>query len=102
MPERIHDDILFATVVARPEDGKVLIKCLAEGCGLLTQGIKRIDLLGSANGLAFARKPDGLSVTLPKAVPGRHALVLRICLEPRVNHRRLQDPTHEHGPSYDS
>lgn len=101
-PERIHDDILYATILASPADGVARIKCLAEGCGLLMQGIRRIDLLGGGNGLRWQRTSEGLIVTLPDKLPTRNALVLRLMLEPKRVHRRLQEPTHENGPSYDS
>ncbi len=100
VPERIHDDILYATVMARPTDGQVLIKCLAAGSGLLLQNIMRIDLLGGARALLWERTPNGLSVTLPRDLPGKHALVLRIYLEPKANNRRLNVPTAEDGPDY--
>jgi alpha-L-fucosidase len=101
-PERIHDDILYATVLAWPESGEVVIRSLADGSGLLMRTIRQIDLLGGAKKLPFTRAEDGLRVTLPDERPAEHALVLRIYLDPPDRQRRLQDPTHEHGPRYDS
>lgn len=101
-PQRVHDDILYATVLAWPEDGEVLIRSLADGSGLLVQDIRQVDLLGGPAALTWERAPDGLRVRLPEERPSEVGLSLRLYLEPRRHQRRLQNPTHEHGPSYDS
>ncbi|MDH4442462.1 MAG: alpha-L-fucosidase [Rhizobium sp.] len=100
-PERIHDEILYATVLAWPDDDRVLIRSLADGSGLHTRGIRRIDLLGGPSDLEWTRNEDGLSVILPPHRPSEVGLSLRLYLEPRRAQRRHQNPTHEHGPSYD-
>jgi hypothetical protein len=83
-PERIYDDILYATVLARPDHGEVLIRAMADGSGLLMQTIRQIDLLGGAKGLPFTRAAEVLRVVLPDQRPAEHALALRIYYMPRT------------------
>jgi len=78
------------------------VRSLADGSGLLTQGIERIDFLGGPRGLDSGLTAEGLSVRLPEARPSAHGASLRLYLEPKSHSRRLQDRTHERGPSYDS
>jgi alpha-L-fucosidase len=102
VPERIHDDILYAAVLAWPEDGQVLIRSLAAGSGLLLKDICQIVLLGGQKNLPFTRADDGLRLQLADQKPADYALVLELYLNPALHQRRLQDRTFEHGPSYDS
>ena len=99
--ERIHNEILYATVLAGVRDGHVCIKCLAAGSGLLTQEIASIDLLGGATDLQWERNGNGLEIILPKTSTTEAAFSLRIFMRPPKRQHRLQTPTHEHGPSYD-
>lgn len=99
---RIHEEILYASVLAWPSDGQVLIRCLAAGSGLLVQDIRAIDILGAQEKPQWKRQADGLHVSLPIERHCKHALVLRIFLEPYARQHRQQTPTHEKGPSYDS
>ena len=58
------DKYLYATVLAWPDEGKILIKSLATGSELYTQKIKKIELLGYGS-VKFTQTEEGLSVTLP-------------------------------------
>lgn len=59
-------DILYAHVLAWPENNKVVIKSLADGSSLLEGSVKGISLLGSNEVISFTKTTDGLVVNLPK------------------------------------
>jgi alpha-L-fucosidase len=86
-------DLLFATVLGWPEDGKVLLKSLGTEAGLYQQEIGKVELLtetrrlgppgsggqlGNGQPLEWTRGADGLAVTFPAERPCDHAYVLRI------------------------
>jgi alpha-L-fucosidase len=71
-------DVLYATVLGWPADGRVTIRSLAAGSPHYPGEVARIELLGAAVPLAWARSPEGLAVTLPPQPPCDHAVVLRI------------------------
>ena len=68
---------LYAIVLEIPTDGKVTIKSLADKSEYLPGRIGRLSLLGGGN-LDFNRDETGLHVTLPKQLPGKNALALKI------------------------
>lgn len=68
---------LYATVLAWPENGEVVIKSLAEGSPLFTSDIKEVYLLGHGS-VSFSRTAGGLNVQLPEKPKGGIAPVLRI------------------------
>jgi alpha-L-fucosidase len=68
------DDTLYAIALAWPENGRLVVKSLAEGKGRM----KRVRLLGHSGKLDWARTPAGLSVKLPAARPCDHAITLVI------------------------
>lgn len=55
---------LYATLLAWPEDGRIVIKSLASGSKLFPQRIRRIELLGYGV-VKFNRTEEGLSIALP-------------------------------------
>jgi alpha-L-fucosidase len=101
LSERFHGDILYATVLAWPADGQVLVRSLAAESGLLVDDIERIDLLGGSHDLAWSRNPEGLTVTLPDERPNEYGLVLRLYLRPRHAPKQWHNPTQEDGPNYE-
>lgn len=58
------DKNLYATVLGWPEDGKILIRSLAEGNGLYPTKIGRVELLGYGK-VSFTRTDKGLVVDIP-------------------------------------
>jgi alpha-L-fucosidase len=70
--------VLYAIVLAWPENGKVNIKSLAAGSQLIQREIKRVTLLGSDAPVKWTRSSDGLGVDLPAQRPCDYAFALRI------------------------
>jgi alpha-L-fucosidase len=71
-------DILYATALGWPDDGKIRIRSLAAGNAAYPRNIGRIELLGNGQPLVFSRESDGLQVSLPDARPNEYAYVLKI------------------------
>ncbi len=73
-------DTLYATFLAWPENGSVIITSLAEQTGLYPSSITHVELLGSDRPLSWARDAAGLRVELPVDMdkPCEHAGVLKI------------------------
>lgn len=70
--------ILYATFLAWPDDGSVVISSLAEATGLCPSPITRVELLGSDMPVSWVRDATGLRVELPLVKPCEHAGVLKI------------------------
>jgi alpha-L-fucosidase len=68
---------LFAIVMARPEDGKVTVKSLAENAEAWPGKIGSVSLVGGGK-LEFERDALGLHVKLPEQPAGGNAFALRI------------------------
>lgn len=72
-------DILYAHVLAWPENNKVIIKSLAEGNPLYPQSIGNVSLLGCDANVSFERAAEGLIIDLPADVkPNEISFVLKI------------------------
>lgn len=71
------DKKLYATVLGWPEDGKILIRSLAEGNGLYPTKIGRVELLGYGK-VSFTRTDKGLVVDIPAKSLKNIAPVLKI------------------------
>jgi alpha-L-fucosidase len=69
---------LYATAMAWPETGKLVLRTLADGATGLVGDVKSVELLGAKGDRPFKRTADGLEVTLPDAKPCDHAYVLKI------------------------
>lgn len=69
--------ILYAIVLGKPVSGKVNITSLGEKAPH-ARAVNSVQLLGNNTRLAFSRKPDGLEIVLPEALPESAALVFRI------------------------
>ena len=72
---------LYAIALGWPADGELRIRTLARGLPYLSGPICRVDLLGSADPLAFHQESDGLHISLPKITPDEPAYTFRI-MEP--------------------
>jgi alpha-L-fucosidase len=59
-------DILYATAMGWPEDGKLVIKSLAKQTNLLSREIQRVEWLPTKQSLNFERNENGLTVALPE------------------------------------
>ncbi len=75
-------DTLYASVLAWPKNGKVVIKTLAAGATIFAREVARIELLGSEAPVTFSRDANGLWVNMPEMKPNDFAYVLKIT--PRV------------------
>lgn len=69
---------LYAIALGWPENGRVLIKSLADGTDLYPSPIGRVELLGTEESLSWERNSDGLLVHMPQERSGEHAFVFRI------------------------
>ena len=71
-------DVLYATALGWPEDGKLTIATLAQGRSEYPKQIRVVELLGAPGSLPFTRDASGLLVTLPNTKPNDFAYVLKI------------------------
>lgn len=68
-------EVVYASGFGLPADGRWLIRSLARGRG---PAVRRVDLLGGPEALAFEQTADGLQVQLPGGLAPSPAHVLRI------------------------
>lgn len=61
----VKGDVLYAHVLALPEENKVVIKSLSEGNPLMKKEITSVTLVGSEHTLTFTRNSEGLQIELP-------------------------------------
>jgi len=75
----VKDSVLYAHVLAWPENNVINIKSLAEGSSLFQQPIENISLLGLENKILYERTNKGLSIFLPEnEKPNEISFVLKI------------------------
>ncbi len=67
-------DTLYAFAMAWPDDGKLLVRSLAQGAGR----VQDVRLLGHPGRLAWTQTTEGLALTLPAQKPGSYVYGLRI------------------------
>ncbi len=67
---------LYATALGWPDDGKLVIKTLAESN--YAKPIQRVELLGASGALQFSRDASGLTVSLPPEKPNEYAYTFKI------------------------
>jgi len=67
-----RDSSLYAILLAKPKANTVIIKSLAPKPGT------KISLLGNAGPLDWSQQGDDIKVSLPAALPGEYAYVLKI------------------------
>lgn len=70
-----RDNILYASLLGWPEDGKVLIESAAQ---LFSEEIQEIRMLGDGAPLAWEFTDNGVLVKLPEKKPCEYAWVLKI------------------------
>lgn len=75
---RGKDGALYAIALAWPEDGKLVIRSLAQPEGREAGRIEKVELLGHAGALKFTRGAEGLEVALPAQKPCEFAYALKI------------------------
>jgi alpha-L-fucosidase len=71
-------ETLYATFLAWPDNGRVVITSLAEQKNLYPGSITHVELLGSDIPVSWVRDAAGLRVELPVDKPFEHAGVLKI------------------------
>jgi len=59
-------DVLYATAMGWPEDGKLVIKSLAKNSERFAKEIQKIEWLPTKQSLNFERTENGLVVSLPE------------------------------------
>lgn len=72
-----RNNVVYATVLAWPESGNVIIHSLASGSIFMSGEIKKVELLGHGP-VTWTRTAGGLSVQMPPQKPCEHAFVLKI------------------------
>jgi alpha-L-fucosidase len=75
------DDVLYATAMGWPQDGKLTIKSLAKNNRYYAGEIQRIELPGRSEPLKFVQTERGLEVTLPQVQTDNPAYVLKLLLQ---------------------
>lgn len=58
-------DVLYATAMGRPDDGKLVIKSLAKNKGYFSKEIQKLEWLPTGQSLTFERTEESLNVSLP-------------------------------------
>jgi alpha-L-fucosidase len=71
-------DTVYAIALAWPQSRRLVVRSLARGAELAPAAVTAVDLLGSAEKLAWRWTAEGLAVDLPATPPGDHAFALRI------------------------
>ncbi len=59
-------NVLYATALGWPHDGKLLVKTLAKNNGHFPKEIQRVEWLPTKQSLSFERTESGLTVSLPR------------------------------------
>jgi alpha-L-fucosidase len=72
----VRGETLYAIALAWPETGKLLIRSLPSGAGVMQ--VKGVSLLGYGGKLAWKQGARGLEVTMPAARPCDYAFALKI------------------------
>jgi alpha-L-fucosidase len=70
--------LLYAIVLAWPEDGTVTVRSLGSRTQSFRGDVKSVDLLGATTPVKWTRDEGGLHVALPAVRPSAYALALRI------------------------
>lgn len=75
----VKGDILYATLLGWPENGKAIIKSLAAGNAHLRKQPQKVELVDGNQSLAFRQTEQGLEISLPENKPADDfAIALRI------------------------
>ena len=71
-------ELLYAFVLAWPNDGTVRVKTLRRSSEHLPRPVQRVELIGAAGPLSFQQTAEALVVTMPAQKPNPYAYALRI------------------------
>ncbi len=71
-------NMLYAFVLAWPQDGIVRVKTLRKGGEHAPARIHRVELIGASGPLKYVQTADALEVTMPGSAPNPYAYVLKI------------------------
>lgn len=71
-------NVLYAFVMAWPENGRSTIRALATGAEGFSGNIAKVTMLGAGGDLQFNQDAEGLHVTLPQQRPGEHIWTLKV------------------------
>ncbi len=71
-------ETLYAIALGWPDDGKFVIRSLAENAANYPGRIGKIELLGGKSDLTWTRSSDGLQIQVPAAAPCKYACSFRI------------------------
>jgi alpha-L-fucosidase len=74
-------NLLYAITMGSSDKNQVEIASLADGAGLSSKQISRIDMIGGAEDLEWSRNASVLTVMLKGEMPSPHANVLKIVYE---------------------
>jgi len=74
-------NVLYVIVMGCPKTDRIEIKSLAEGAGLASKKIGRIDVVNGWQNLEWSRNTSALTVTLKGSMPSQHANGLKIIYE---------------------
>jgi alpha-L-fucosidase len=75
-----RDGVLYAVVLAWPDDNRVTVKSLARNSPHLPGEVRSVALLGAREAPKWSRDATGLHVELPATRPTDYALALRIAM----------------------
>ena len=95
-----HGDVVYATVLGVPSDGRVLIRSMASGLRLIPGTIGGVELLGHGV-VDWEQGEDGLRVTLPGTLPSEVAVVLKVMTKPLATPKRTADAGGDDTPADD-
>ena len=73
-----NNDCVYAFVLDKPENGKVLFKSLGKSAGHLQNDVRQVTLLGHEGDIQWSQTDDHLSVQLPENDPCNFVLVLKV------------------------
>ena len=71
-------DALYAIALGWPDEGKILIRSLAENSADYPRQIRMVELLGSKSAVKWTRGAQGLEIRLPNVPPCKYAFSFRI------------------------
>lgn len=71
-------DTVYATVLNWPEDGSIKVKCMGKGSKLVTEIIKKVELVGSDAPVEWASEDDGLNISTSGRPAVKYAAVFKI------------------------
>ncbi|GHO47353.1 alpha-L-fucosidase [Ktedonospora formicarum] len=74
----VRGDVLYAIILAWPDNGRVTIKSLANDSNIFGKQIEKVALLGQQEEVQWKHDAAGLTIELPSQKPCEHAFVLKI------------------------